>query len=57
MVLNFSKKSNIVSDINYDDLVSKVRNGDMSVVLKSYEQSIQSPIKSAIGGNIMYYIF
>ena len=40
------------SPADIDALRSKIREGDLTVVLKAYEKEIQSPAKSAIFGNL-----
>lgn len=40
-----------------DDLSAKIRLGDLTPVLKLYEEDIKSPFKSAVGGTLLRTVF
>lgn len=53
MVLDFSKEKYKVSDTDLADMASRVRQGDLSSVLKVYETEMKSPVKSALTGSLV----
>jgi nuclear-control-of-ATPase protein 2 len=55
MVVDFAIKNPdgpALNDTQIADIKAKVREGDLTTVLKSYEKDIQSPVKGAIVGNL-----
>jgi nuclear-control-of-ATPase protein 2 len=55
MVVDFAVKNPegpALNDAQIADIKAKVREGDLTPVLKSYEKDIQSPVKGAIVGNL-----
>lgn len=55
MVVDFAVKNTdgpALNESQIADIRSKLREGDLSLVMKSYEKDIQSPIKGAIIGNL-----
>ena len=52
MVINFAKRQGAFKNLSHDEIINKVKNGDLSVVLKSYEYSIQKPILGALHGKL-----
>ena len=55
MVVDFAVKNPegpALNDTQIADIRAKVREGDLTTVLKAYEKDIQSPVKGAIMGNL-----
>ncbi|KAJ4377688.1 hypothetical protein N0V83_000517 [Neocucurbitaria cava] len=55
MVVDFAVKNPegpALNDTEIADIRAKVREGDLTTVLRSYERDIQSPVKGAIVGNL-----
>jgi len=55
MVIDFAVKNPdgpALNESQIADIRAKVREGDLTTVLKSYEKDIQSPVKGAIVGNL-----
>jgi nuclear-control-of-ATPase protein 2 len=55
MVVDFAVKNPdgpALNDTQIADIKAKVREGDLTPVLRSYEKDIQSPVKGAIVGNL-----
>jgi nuclear-control-of-ATPase protein 2 len=55
MVVDFAIKNPdgpALNDSQISDIKARVREGDLTTILKSYERDIQSPIKGAIVGNL-----
>ncbi|KAF1837292.1 NCA2-domain-containing protein [Decorospora gaudefroyi] len=55
MVVDFAIKNPdgpALNETQVADIKAKVREGDLTTVLKSYERDIQSPVKGAIVGNL-----
>ncbi|KAL6705812.1 hypothetical protein ACN47E_006450 [Coniothyrium glycines] len=54
MVVDFAVKNegSALNESQIAEIRSKVREGDLSAVMKSYEKEIQSPVKGAIVGNL-----
>lgn len=55
MVVDFAVKNSESPPLNESqiaDIRAKVREGDLTTVLKSYEKDIQSPVRGAIVGNL-----
>ena len=50
MVVQFANDHHHLSEIDAQHLITKVRDGDLSVVLKAYENEIKHPLKNAITG-------
>ncbi|KAI9301701.1 ATP synthase regulation protein NCA2-domain-containing protein [Cunninghamella echinulata] len=53
MVVQFAKEHYSLSDQEIVQLGNKVRDGDMSVILRAYENEIKSPLKNAIRGDLI----
>ncbi|KAI7869689.1 ATP synthase regulation protein NCA2-domain-containing protein [Spinellus fusiger] len=53
MVANFARDHYTMSEADISYLSSQVREGDMSIVLKIYEQEIKSPIKNVVTGHLV----
>ncbi|KAI9266830.1 ATP synthase regulation protein NCA2-domain-containing protein [Phascolomyces articulosus] len=53
MVLQFASTNYHLSESEAQDLIAKVRDGDLSVVLKAYENEIKHPLKNAITGDLI----
>ena len=55
MVVDFAVKNPdgpALNETQISDIRAKVREGDLTAVLRSYEKDIQSPVKGAIVGNL-----
>ena len=50
MVVQFASDHHHLSEIDAQHLIAKVRDGDLSVILKAYENEIKHPLKNAITG-------
>ncbi|KAM0792493.1 hypothetical protein ACM66B_005165 [Microbotryomycetes sp. NB124-2] len=53
MVVDFGREQYKMPEPQLQDLAQKVRDGDLTTVLKAWEQDIKAPIRSAIGGNLI----
>ncbi|GAA5830250.1 hypothetical protein JCM3766R1_002840 [Sporobolomyces carnicolor] len=53
MVVDFARDEYRLSDRELDALAQKVRSGDLTTVLRAWEQDIKSPIRSAVGGSLI----
>ncbi|GAA5970327.1 hypothetical protein JCM3765_003045 [Sporobolomyces pararoseus] len=53
MVVDFARDEYHLSGSELDVLAEKVRSGDLTTVLKAWEQDIKSPIRSAVGGSLI----
>ncbi|KAI9028196.1 ATP synthase regulation protein NCA2-domain-containing protein [Phycomyces nitens] len=53
MVINFAKDNCHMSDVDIARLPSQIKEGDMSLILKAYEQEMKNPIKNAVAGNLI----
>ncbi|KAF2665396.1 NCA2-domain-containing protein [Microthyrium microscopicum] len=54
MVVDFVKEGNSsMSDTELSDVKMKIREGDLTPVLKAYEKDIQKPIMGALKGNLV----
>ncbi|KAK4058676.1 Nuclear control of ATPase protein 2 [Microbotryomycetes sp. JL221] len=53
MVVDFGREQYKLPDAQLQELAQKVRDGNLTTVLKAWEQDIKSPIRSAIGGNLI----
>ena len=53
MALSLSQDTLSYSNEQLAELAQKIRQGDLTPVLKIYEQDLKSPIKSAIGGSLI----
>ncbi|GAA5887811.1 hypothetical protein JCM16303_002338 [Sporobolomyces ruberrimus] len=53
MVVDFAKDEYKLSGPELDVLAERVRSGDLTTVLKAWEQDIKSPIRSAVGGSLI----
>ena len=53
MALALSKDTLSYSSEQLADLAGKIRQGDLTPVLKVYEEDLKSPIKSALGGSLI----
>ncbi|GAA6012507.1 hypothetical protein JCM11491_004355 [Sporobolomyces phaffii] len=53
MVVDFAKDEYHLSRPELDVLAERVRSGDLTTVLKAWEQDIKSPIRSAVGGSLI----
>ncbi|KAK9694804.1 Nuclear control of ATPase protein 2, variant 2 [Basidiobolus ranarum] len=53
MVLNFAKKHSQLDEFQFNVLTHRVRDGDLSVVLRKYEEEIQNPFQNAIFGDLV----
>ncbi|KAG2180838.1 hypothetical protein INT43_008417 [Umbelopsis isabellina] len=53
MVAQFGRDHYNLSDDQLAQLTSQVREGDLSSVLKAYEEAIKSPVKNAIRGDLI----
>jgi len=50
MVVSLARDAGKISDSQVNELISRTRNGDMTLVLEAYENDIRHPIKSALQG-------
>lgn len=50
MVAEFARDHYQLAEDQVGDLMSRVREGDMSMVLKAYEEEIKHPLKNAVKG-------
>ena len=55
MVLEFAKDHGIGSE-QVSQVIESLHQGDMSIVLQSYEQDMKSPLKTAVTGMSSYYL-
>ncbi|GAA5911153.1 Nca2p [Sporobolomyces salmoneus] len=53
MVVDFARDEYHLSGPELEGLAQKVRSGDLTTVLKAWEQDIKSPIRSAVGGSLI----
>ena len=53
MALALSKDTLSYSSEQLADLAGRIRQGDLTPVLKVYEEDLKSPIKSALGGSLI----
>ncbi|KAI8344536.1 ATP synthase regulation protein NCA2-domain-containing protein [Chlamydoabsidia padenii] len=53
MVVEFAKDQSQLTDTDIAQLVSQVRDGDVSVVLRAYENEIKNPLRNAIQGDLI----
>ncbi|KAK4053096.1 Nuclear control of ATPase protein 2 [Microbotryomycetes sp. JL201] len=53
MVVDFGREQYKMPEQQLQELAQKVRDGDLTTVLKAWEQDIKAPIRSAIGGNLI----
>ncbi|KAI7859978.1 ATP synthase regulation protein NCA2-domain-containing protein [Circinella umbellata] len=53
MVVQFANDHYHLSEIDAQQLIANVRDGDLSVVLKAYENEIKHPLKNAITGDLI----
>ncbi|GAA6059532.1 hypothetical protein JCM10212_006030 [Sporobolomyces blumeae] len=53
MVVDFARDEYHLSGPELDALAARVREGDLTTVLKAWEQDIKSPIRSAVGGSLI----
>ncbi|KAL1923533.1 uncharacterized protein VTP21DRAFT_8513 [Calcarisporiella thermophila] len=53
MVMNFARQHYHLSDAELDTIAQRVRDGDMSLVLRVYESEIKTPLKSVARGNLV----
>lgn len=42
-----------LSDVQLQDVTTKIRAGDLSPVLRIYEDDMKSPLRSAVGGTLV----
>lgn len=50
MVTEFARDHYRLPEDQVETLISRVREGDMSVILKAYEEEIKRPLKNALKG-------
>lgn len=55
MVTEFARNHYHLSDNQVDALINQVREGDLSVILKVYEEEIKHPLKNAVKGKLCIY--
>ncbi|KAL0093120.1 ATP synthase regulation protein NCA2-domain-containing protein [Phycomyces blakesleeanus] len=53
MVINFAKDNCHMSEVDISRIPLQIKEGDMSLVLKAYEQEMKNPIKNAVAGNLI----
>lgn len=53
MVCDYAREHNLMSDTEIATLPEQIRQGDMSVVLRRYEQNIKSPLKNIVAGDMV----
>jgi len=53
MALSLSREKYNYSQPELDALALRIRQGDLTPVLKVYEEDMKSPLKSAIGGTLI----
>ncbi|KAI9318761.1 ATP synthase regulation protein NCA2-domain-containing protein [Dichotomocladium elegans] len=53
MVIHFAQDHFHLTGAEAEQLAMKVREGDLSLVLKAYEQEIKSPVRNAIAGDLI----
>ncbi|ORY61909.1 ATP synthase regulation protein NCA2-domain-containing protein [Leucosporidium creatinivorum] len=53
MVLDFGRDEYKLSEAQLAELGTRVREGDLTAVLKAWEQDIKSPIRSAVAGSLI----
>ena len=53
MVIALAKENASLSSTELDTLSTQIRQGDLTSVLKVYEDDIKSPVRSAVGGTLI----
>jgi nuclear-control-of-ATPase protein 2 len=53
MVCSLARDQNLLPEDELIDLAQRVRQGDMTVVLKQYEENLRQPLKSVIVGDMV----
>jgi nuclear-control-of-ATPase protein 2 len=56
MTVDYARDHSLLSDTDLAQLPSRVRDGDLSIILQAYESSIRSPIKSVVAGDMLRLI-
>jgi len=57
MALSLAKDKLNYSPAQLDDLSNKLRHGDLTAILRIYEEGIKSPVRSAIFGTLLRSLF
>lgn len=52
MVTEFARDHYHLPEDQVETLISRVQEGDMSVILKAYEEEIKHPLKNALKGTL-----
>ena len=52
-VIDLAKDKNLWSESEFQELSARVRQGDLTTVLKVYEGDIKSPVRSAVSGTLV----
>ncbi|CAG8463604.1 8892_t:CDS:2 [Paraglomus occultum] len=53
MVIDFAKKRNNLTEEQLAELTEEVREGDLSIVLRAYENELQKPLRSVVQGKLL----
>lgn len=57
MVTEFARDHYHLPEDQVETLISRVQEGDMSVILKAYEEEIKHPLKNALKGTLYKHNF
>ena len=57
MVVDYAIETHKLSATNLSTITENVRNGDISVIMKDYEDSIKTPLKSIVAGEMLRILF
>ncbi len=53
MVVDFSRDNGVTDPVELGKVVEKVQRGDLTTVLKKYEEELKHPITNAIVGDLL----
>ncbi len=53
MVVDYATDENLMAPDELSNLRTQVREGDMTVILKPYEQTLKNPLRNALSGDLI----
>ena len=56
MVTDFAKDHGVLDQAELDSLLAKVYQGDLTIVMQQYENSLKSPLKNAVLGSYYFLL-